>query len=70
MKPEWIEYTAGQPVWIMVPLQNEYTLAAGILRIGDVLEEIGKTYCILKTNSPNWNIPSAEYSLSPFEEEV
>ena len=60
----------GQPVLIKIPLQNDYTLADGTLRIGDVLVVMGKYYCIIETHFPNWNIPGAKYSFTPFEEEV
>jgi hypothetical protein len=59
----------GQPVWIKIPLQNDYTLAAGTIRIGDVLVVMGKHYCIIETHFPNWHIPGAKYSFTPFEGE-
>jgi len=56
----------GQPVWVMVPYEEgernyefiaHYRNDCGIFRI-------------YVTNTPDWNIPNAEYSFTPFKEEV
>ena len=43
----------GCPVWCRVPLDY--------LMLGDIYED-------LVTNTPDWNIPGAEYRLTPFED--
>jgi len=46
----------GQPVWVRIPVSYE--------RYG---------YCYITygaTTTPDWNIPGAEYSFEPFEEEL
>jgi len=54
----------GQPVYIMSP----YT--EGLKGLGMVghLNKGGKGYYLYLTNTPDWNIPGAEYSFKPFEE--
>ena len=47
----------GQPVWVKTFMEMPY---AGL----PILDER-----IQKTNKPDWNIPGAEYSFEPFEEE-
>jgi hypothetical protein len=54
---QWAD--TGQPVWVR---EHHETWADGVL---DSSDEV-----VYKTNSPNWNIPGAEYRLSPFEEEL
>lgn len=46
----------GQPVWIKITIDCEY---AG-LPIKDISVQV--------TTTPDWNIPGAEYSFTPFED--
>jgi len=50
----------GQPVWIM------YMKDLMVLRPGDKAWRKE----IIVTTTPDWNIPNAEYSFTPFKEEV
>lgn len=56
----------GQPVWLRI------TNMIGIAGINDIGEYYkytdSKGRNIYKTNAPNWNIPGAEYSFTPFED--
>ena len=46
----------GQPVWIKITIDCEY----GGLPIKDISVQV--------TTTPDWNIPGAEYSFTPFED--
>lgn len=46
----------GQPVWVRHEKYNDKTG--------------GVTYQTFRMITPDWNIPNAEYSFTPFEEEV
>lgn len=48
----------GQPVWIKSPSNNFKVNSREVIAIGN-------TYC---TTTPDWNIPNAEYSFTPFED--
>ena len=59
----------GQPVWVKLI----GTIPAGALVVGDTIDCIFATnssevIAVFKTNSPDWNIPNAEYSFTSFEE--
>ncbi len=57
----------GQPVWVRIELPN----CKDFLRPTypeDVLIGIGTPTVVIVTNKPNWNIPGAQYSFTPFEE--
>ena len=56
MKVRWA--MTGQPVWVRTPEQNLKVTSQGI-------SCIGRTYV---TTTPDWNIPNANYSFSPFQE--
>ncbi len=48
----------GQPVWVKTFIDGSYT--------GLPIKDSS----IYVTNTPDWNIPGAEYSFEPFEEEL
>ena len=54
----------GCPVWIMFPEQYKETEFIGFELVGYF-----RTGTVFKTTLPNWNIPGAKYSLTPFEDQ-
>lgn len=61
----------GQPVWVRVT----GTMPAGVLKSGETVDvkvtiDPSNTSYTFSIAAPNWNIPGAEYSLTPFEEGV
>lgn len=57
----------GQPVWLRI----KWAIPMNTFYAGDWIEmSTHNSVTIIKSHFPNWHIPGAEYSFTPFEEEV
>jgi hypothetical protein len=62
----------GEPVWIKIDKTVVESMPADLIRAMHIIEACcldtdDKFYFLINTCYPNWNIPHAEYSFSPFE---
>lgn len=53
----------GQPVWVKGDIKVMHHLA----HTGNKITSY-PTYTVIETNTPDWNIPGAEYSFTTFED--
>ena len=56
----------GQPVWIKMKSSTYWVIA---MRGFDLIYQ-DHVVSVIKSTTPDWNIPNAEYSFTPFEKEI
>lgn len=56
----------GRPVWVRMKSSTYWIIA---MRGFDLIYQ-DHVVSVIKSNTPDWNIPGAEYSFTEFEEEV
>lgn len=56
----------GQPVWVKMGSSTYWVIA---MRGFDLIYQ-DHVVSVIKSTSPDWNIPGAEYSFEPFKEEL
>ena len=64
MKIRWA--TTGQPVWIKMKSSTYWVIA---MRGFDLIYQ-DHVVSVIKSTTPDWWIPNAEYSFTPFEKEI
>lgn len=62
MKIRWAQ--TGQPVWVKMKSSTYWIIA---MRGFDLIYQ-DHVVSVIKSTTPDWNIPGAEYSFTPFEE--
>lgn len=60
------QFDTGQPVWVKT---SNWNLDLSAME-GELTGQGTSEYMIFTTDKPNWNIPSAEYSFTPFEDGI
>lgn len=56
----------GQPVWVKMKSSTYWVIA---MRGFDLIYQ-DHVVSVIKSTTPDWNIPNAEYSFTAFEEEI